>query len=67
MDASILCTNGGFVVCSAIGFFAGSIWSFVDPRFDNFSFVAFRVPRLLGAVIGAAAGLVLDHFTGPWC
>jgi uncharacterized membrane protein YccC len=65
MDTSILCTNGTFVVCLTIGFLAGFIWSLVDPRFD--SFVAGRLLRLLGAAIGAAAGLILDHFIGPWC
>jgi uncharacterized membrane protein YccC len=65
MDTSILCTNGALVVCLTIGFGAGSISSLVDPRFD--SFVAGSMVRLLGAVIGTAAGLVLDHFFGPWC
>jgi hypothetical protein len=60
MDTSILCTNGGFVVCSIIGFFAGSIWSLFDTRFD--SFLLYRVVRFSAAVIGAAAGLVLDHY-----
>jgi len=65
MDTSILCTNGTLVVCLAIGFVAGSIWSLIDPRVD--SFVAGRLLRFSGAVIGAAVGLVLDHFIGPWC
>ena len=65
MDTSILCTNGALVVCLAIGFAAGSISSLVDPRFDDF--VAGRMVSLLGAVIGTAAGLVLDHVIGPWC
>ncbi len=65
MDTPILCTNGTFVVCVTIGFVAGSIWSLIDLRFD--SFAARRLLRLLGAVLGAAAGLILDHFIGPWC
>ena len=65
MDTSILCTNGALVVCLALGCAAGSILSLVDPRFD--AFVAGRMVRLLGAVIGTAVGLVLNHFIGPWC
>ena len=65
MDTFMPCTNGGFIVCLVIGSVTGFIWSLVDPKFD--SFVASRLLSLLGAVIGAAAGLVLDHFTGPWC
>jgi hypothetical protein len=65
MDTSILCTNGALVVGSVIGFFAGSIWSLVDTRFDDF--LVYRVVRFSGAVIGAALGLILDYFIGPWC
>jgi hypothetical protein len=65
MDTSMLCTNGALVVGSVIGFSVGSIWSLVDTRFDGF--LVYRVVRFSGAVIGAAAGLVLDHFIGPWC
>jgi hypothetical protein len=46
MDTSLLCTNGAFVVCSAIGFIAGSIWSLVDTRFDGF--LVYRVPAFRG-------------------
>jgi hypothetical protein len=64
MDTSILCTNGAFVVCSAIGFIAGSVWSLIDP---GFNLLVDRVVRFSAAVIGAAVGLILDHFFGPWC
>jgi hypothetical protein len=64
MDTSILCTHGAFVVCPATGFIAGSIWSLVDP---GFNLLVYRMVRFSGAAIGAAAGLILDHFFGAWC
>ena len=64
MDTSILCTHGAAVVCSATGFIAGSIWSLADPGFD---LLVDRVVRFSGAIIGAALGLILDYFIGPWC
>ena len=65
MDTSILCTHGALTGCLAVGVFAGVIWAMVDPRFDSLVFS--KVPLILGAVIGAASGLILDHFIGPWC
>jgi len=47
-----------------MGFIAGSVWSLIDP---GFNLLVDRVVRFSGAVIGAAAGLILDHFIGPWC
>jgi hypothetical protein len=65
MDKSFLCTNGALVVCTATGFFAGSIWSFIDRRYDGI--VASDLLRVSGAIIGAGAGVILDYFIAPWC
>jgi hypothetical protein len=75
MDMSQICTDaktlsgsttsGVLITCLVIGFVAGFIWSFVDPRFS--SAPAGKAAVAFGGIAGGAVGLVLLGLAALGC